>query len=151
MTNTFAPNTLSGPNSNKIAHNLEVRRKCDTSNRWAKLPEPHRALVCYAASVMRTKFPEKTENELYRAESVLATSVKSRRRGTTRIWTLNVPELGLTLERSQSNVIKTWNVFWAPEGRKIATVEAETERQAIRKAPKPYNKYRGEMYAEECS
>ena len=42
---------------------------------------------------------------------------------------------------------QTWDVYWSPEGRKIATIEAVTERQAIRKAPQPYRKYLGEMYA----
>ena len=71
----------------------------DSTERWAKLPEPHRALIHYAAAVMRDKFPWRTEEEYYRAESVLATSVRSRKRGNKRIWTLNVPELDLKLER----------------------------------------------------
>jgi len=41
----------------------------------------------------------------------------------------------------------TWNVYWAPEGRVIATVVAKDARSAIRKAPQPYRKYLGEMYA----
>ena len=45
--------------------------------------------------------------------------------------------------------MKTYNVYWAPEGRCIATVEAKDVRTAIRKAPMPYRKYLGEMYAEE--
>ena len=69
------------------------------STRWAKLPEPHQALIHYAASVMRQTYTDKTEEELYRAESVLATSVRSRRRGAKRIWTLDVPELNLKLKR----------------------------------------------------
>lgn len=44
---------------------------------------------------------------------------------------------------------KTWDVYWSPEGRKIATVEAITARAAMRKAPYPYRKYLGEMYAVE--
>lgn len=70
-----------------------------TTNRWAKLREPHRALVNYAAGVMRAQFPEKSEEELYRAEGRLATMVRSRKRGNRRIWTLNVSELNLKLER----------------------------------------------------
>ena len=41
----------------------------------------------------------------------------------------------------------TWNVVWAPEGRVIATVTARTARAAIRKAPRPYRRYLGELYA----
>lgn len=82
-----------------VIYNQEVAARCDTSNRWAKLPEPHRALIVYAAAIMRAQFPDKTEEDYYRAESVLATSVRSRRRGSKRTWTLNVPDLGLELER----------------------------------------------------
>jgi hypothetical protein len=70
-----------------------------TINRWVKLPEQHQALIQYAASVMRSKFSDKTEEELHRAEGQLALMVKSRRRGTKRYWTLNVPELDLQLKR----------------------------------------------------
>lgn len=44
--------------------------------------------------------------------------------------------------------LHTFNLFWAPEGRKIATVTAKDARAAIRKAPMPYRKYLGELYAE---
>ena len=40
-----------------------------------------------------------------------------------------------------------WDIYWSPEGRKIATVEATTARKAIRMAPMPYRKYLGEIYA----
>jgi len=40
-----------------------------------------------------------------------------------------------------------WKVYWSPEGRVIAEVEARTARKAIRKAPMPYREYLGEMYA----
>jgi hypothetical protein len=43
--------------------------------------------------------------------------------------------------------MKTFDIYWSPEGRKIATVQAKDARAAIRKAPKPYRKYLGEMYA----
>jgi hypothetical protein len=43
--------------------------------------------------------------------------------------------------------MRTYSVFWSPEGRKIATVQAKDARAAIRKAPKPYRKYLGELYA----
>lgn len=41
-----------------------------------------------------------------------------------------------------------YDVFWSPEGRRIATVEADSEKSAIRKAPLPYRKYKGECYAQ---
>ena len=45
--------------------------------------------------------------------------------------------------------MKTYDLFWSPEGRKIATVQARTMRAAIRKAPMPYRRYLGEIYAVE--
>lgn len=45
--------------------------------------------------------------------------------------------------------MKTYDLFWSPEGRRIATVQAETEREAIRKAPQPYRQFLGEIYAVE--
>jgi hypothetical protein len=42
----------------------------------------------------------------------------------------------------------TYRVFWSPEGRQIATVEARDARSAKRKAPKPYRKFLGEIYVE---
>lgn len=44
--------------------------------------------------------------------------------------------------------MKTWNLFWAPEGRQIATVRAEGYALAVRLAPMPWGKYPGEIYAE---
>jgi hypothetical protein len=44
--------------------------------------------------------------------------------------------------------MQKWNLFWSPEGRQIATVEAATMRAAIRRAPQPYRRYLGEIYAE---
>lgn len=43
----------------------------------------------------------------------------------------------------------TFDIYWSPEGRRIATVDAETHGKAIRKAPQPYRRYLGEMYAVE--
>lgn len=43
----------------------------------------------------------------------------------------------------------TFKLFWSPEGRQIATVEAKTMRAAIRKAPQPFRKFLGEIYAVE--
>lgn len=47
--------------------------------------------------------------------------------------------------------MKTFNLFWAPEGKLIATVQARNMRAAIRKAPQPYRRYLGEIYVEEIS
>jgi hypothetical protein len=43
----------------------------------------------------------------------------------------------------------TFKLFWSPEGKQIATVEARDASAAKRKAPAPYRKYRGEIYAVE--
>lgn len=40
-----------------------------------------------------------------------------------------------------------FKLYWSPEGKYIATVEAKDIRSAKRKAPKPYRKYLGEIYA----
>jgi hypothetical protein len=45
--------------------------------------------------------------------------------------------------------MKVYDLFWSPTGQKIATVEASTMKAAKRKAPKPYSRYRGEIYAVE--
>ena len=47
--------------------------------------------------------------------------------------------------------MKTWTLYWSPEGRAIAVVQAKTARAAKRKAPMPYKKFLGEIYAEEQS
>lgn len=43
--------------------------------------------------------------------------------------------------------MNTYNLYWSPTNRKIATVEADTPKAAIRKAPPPYCKYKGEIWA----
>lgn len=45
--------------------------------------------------------------------------------------------------------LKTFKLYWSPEGRCIATVTAKDASEAKKKAPKPYRKYLGEVYAEE--
>ena len=45
--------------------------------------------------------------------------------------------------------MKTYKLYWSPEGKLIDTVRAETAQAAIKKAPKPYRQYLGEIYAEE--
>lgn len=57
-------------------------------------------------------------------------------------------KLTFSLSRGFS-VMKTYDLFWAPEGRRFATVTAKTEKSAIRKAPAPYRKFPGEIYAKE--
>lgn len=43
---------------------------------------------------------------------------------------------------------KVYTLVWAPTGQKIGTVTASNMKAAIRKAPAPYSKYKGEIYAE---
>jgi hypothetical protein len=42
----------------------------------------------------------------------------------------------------------TWRLVWSPTGQHIGDVQAKTARAAVRKAPRPYSKYKGEIYAE---
>lgn len=42
---------------------------------------------------------------------------------------------------------ETYYLYWSPEGGCIAKVQAKSKRAAIRKAPMPYRKYLGEIYA----
>ena len=45
---------------------------------------------------------------------------------------------------------KRWDLYWSPEGKRIAAgVQAADHKAAIRKAPAPYNKKLGEIYATE--
>lgn len=46
-------------------------------------------------------------------------------------------------------VLKTYKLYWEPEGRVIKIVRAENAYKAKRLAPAPYVKYQGEIYAEE--
>jgi hypothetical protein len=46
---------------------------------------------------------------------------------------------------------KSWMLVWSPEGRPIAIVRASTMRLAIRLTPKPYARYKGEVYAVEVA
>lgn len=46
-------------------------------------------------------------------------------------------------------MMKTFALYWSPTGAHIATVQARMMREAIRKAPMPYRKYLGEIYATE--
>lgn len=40
-----------------------------------------------------------------------------------------------------------WRLVWSPTGQEIARVEARTRRAAIRKAPAPFRRYLGEIWA----
>jgi hypothetical protein len=41
---------------------------------------------------------------------------------------------------------RIFDLYWSPEGRKIARVSASSFKQARSKAPMPYRKYKGEIY-----
>lgn len=45
--------------------------------------------------------------------------------------------------------MKKFELYWSPEGRKIATVSAKDAKAAKRKTPMPYRRYLGEIYAVE--
>lgn len=45
--------------------------------------------------------------------------------------------------------MKTWQLYWSPEGKPIGVVRALTECAAIAKAPQPYRRCLGEIYAVE--
>lgn len=48
------------------------------------------------------------------------------------------------------SVMKTYTLHWAPDGSTcIATVTAKTPSAAVRKAPLPYRRFLGEIYAKE--
>lgn len=44
---------------------------------------------------------------------------------------------------------KTFDIYWSPEGRRIATVKAKDSITAKRKTPQPYRRYMGEIYVTE--
>lgn len=43
--------------------------------------------------------------------------------------------------------LHTYVLYWAPEGRPIATVQARTGWEARKQAPKPFRKFIGEVYS----
>lgn len=45
-------------------------------------------------------------------------------------------------------MLKRYRLVWSLEGRTICEVKARDASSAKRKAPKPYKKYLGEIYAE---
>lgn len=47
--------------------------------------------------------------------------------------------------------MNTFDVYWAPEGRLLVTVEANGIARAKRMAPPPYRKYLGELYVLEVT
>lgn len=47
--------------------------------------------------------------------------------------------------------MNTYELYWSPEGRKIATVSAKNIRAAVRLAPQPYRKFLGEIYTKEIA
>jgi hypothetical protein len=56
--------------------------------------------------------------------------------------------VGKRKKRNPSKVTKTYDLYWPPEGRKIATVQATSVKSARSKAPLPYRKYKGEIEVE---
>lgn len=40
-----------------------------------------------------------------------------------------------------------WDLYWSPSGLLITAVEADTAAEAVRKVPKPYSRFKGEVYA----
>ena len=52
------------------------------------------------------------------------------------------------MAKSQNSSGPRYKLVWGPEGKPIAEVDAPSARAAIRKAPMPYRKYLGEIYAE---
>lgn len=56
--------------------------------------------------------------------------------------------VGVRSNPSTSKGMNTYDLYWSPTGQKIASnVSGRTQKAAIRKAPKPYSKYKGEIYA----
>lgn len=47
------------------------------------------------------------------------------------------------------NTLKQYRLVWSPTGKTIATVKACTSKRAVKRTPKPYHRYRGEVYAVE--
>lgn len=47
--------------------------------------------------------------------------------------------------------MKTFQLWWAPEGRLIATVQARYAAAALNKAPLPYRRFRGGVYIVEVT
>jgi hypothetical protein len=57
---------------------------------------------------------------------------------------------GLTRKKKNpAKTMKTFELVWSPTGQKIGTVRATTAKAAKGKAPKPYSRYKGEIYARE--
>ena len=44
-----------------------------------------------------------------------------------------------------------YKLIWSPSGQEIARVKAATPGEALRKAPMPYRRYKGEVYAQELT
>lgn len=45
----------------------------------------------------------------------------------------------------------TFYLYWAPEGKLIAIVDAKDATSARRKAPLPYRKFKGEIFVKRCT
>ena len=44
--------------------------------------------------------------------------------------------------------MQTYILFWSPEGRPIGYCEADNAKSALKRTPKPYRRYMGEVYAQ---
>jgi hypothetical protein len=51
--------------------------------------------------------------------------------------------------KRHASKLPRFELYWAPEGKLLATVEARTARAAKRKAPVPYVSFPGEIYVKE--
>ena len=47
--------------------------------------------------------------------------------------------------------LKKFKIYWSPEGRCIATVDAKDAVTAKKQTPAPYKRYMGEVYVEEVN
>jgi hypothetical protein len=60
---------------------------------------------------------------------------------------IRYPRLLNPTTRGKHTEMYVFDLYWSPTGQKIATVEAKSAKSAISKAPSPYRKYKGEIYA----
>lgn len=68
--------------------------------------------------------------------------------GTPAVKRVRAMRVAVDTHLEKKHATATFDLYWAPEGRKIATVTAVDALAAVRKAPMPYRKYLGEIYAQ---
>lgn len=54
------------------------------------------------------------------------------------------------MQTTTTSPLLDWDLFWSPSGKRLTSVRARTEQEAIRKTPAPWSRYRGEVYAQQC-